>query len=34
MIVASTSLVQGNILDSEIENLVRFSKIPVLIVKT
>jgi nucleotide-binding universal stress UspA family protein len=34
IIVASTSLIGGNILDSEVENLVRFSKIPVLIVKT
>jgi len=34
LIVLSTSLVDGNILDSEVENLVRFSKIPVLIVKT
>jgi len=34
IILASSSLVEGDILDSEVENLVRFSKIPVLIVKT
>ena len=34
IIVSSTSLGRDNILDSEVENLVRFSKIPVLIVKS
>jgi nucleotide-binding universal stress UspA family protein len=34
MIVLPTILIDGNILEPEVENLARFSKIPVLIVKT